>query len=31
MDISKIDKNFANFFSFEGMKTYDINEAPFRL
>lgn len=31
MDISKIDKNFANFFSFEGLKTYDINEAPFQL
>ncbi len=31
MDIAKIDKNFANFFSFEGLKTYDINEAPFRL
>ncbi len=31
MDISKIDKNFANFFSFEGLVTYDINEAPFQL
>lgn len=31
MDITKIDQNFANTFSFEGMKTYDVNEAPFRL
>ena len=31
MDITKIDKNFANTFSYEGMKVYDVNEAPFRL
>lgn len=31
MDISKIDKNFANTFSYEGMKIYHVNEAPFRL
>ena len=31
MDITKIDKNFANTFSYEGMKVYDVNDAPFRL
>lgn len=31
MDISQIDKNFANYFSFEGLKTYDINQDPFKL
>ena len=31
MDITKIDKNFANTFSYEGMKVYDVNEAPFQL
>ena len=31
MDITKIDKNFANTFSFEGMKTYDVNQPPFSL
>ena len=31
MDITKIDKNFANTFSYEGMKVYDVNEAPCRL
>ena len=31
MDITKIDKNFANTFSYEGMKVYDVNNAPFRL
>lgn len=31
MDISKIDKNFANTFSFEGLKTYNVNQAPFQL
>lgn len=31
MDISKIDKNFQNNYSFEGMKTYDVNQPPFRL
>lgn len=31
MDISKIDKNFANTFSFEGMKMYNVNEEPFKL
>ena len=31
MDITKIDKNFANTFSYAGMKVYDVNDAPFRL
>jgi len=31
MDITEIDKNFANTFSYEGMKVYDVNDAPFRL
>jgi len=31
MDISKIDKNFINTFSFEGMKMYNINNEPFKL
>lgn len=31
MDITKIDKNFANTFSYEGMKVYDVNDEPFRL
>lgn len=31
MDISKIDKNFANTFTYEGMNLYDVNEAPFKL
>lgn len=31
MDISKIDKNFANTFTYEGMKLYNVNEAPFKL
>lgn len=31
MEISKIDKNFSNHYSFEGMVTYDINDAPFKL
>ena len=31
MDISKIDKNFENTFSYEGMKIYNVNEAPFKL
>lgn len=31
MDISKIDQNFANTFSFEGMKMCNVNEEPFKL
>lgn len=31
MDISRIDKNFANTFTYEGMKLYNVNEAPFKL
>lgn len=31
MDISKIDKNFENTFTYEGMKLYNVNEAPFKL
>ena len=31
MDIAKIDKNFANTYSFEGLETYNINDAPFQL
>ena len=31
MDISKIDKNFENTFSFEGMKMYNVNDEPFKL
>lgn len=31
MDIRAVDKNFENRFSFEGTKTYDIEEYPFRL
>lgn len=31
MDIAKIDKNFANTFSYEGMQFYNVNEAPFKL
>lgn len=31
MDIAKIDKNFENTFSFEGMTAYDINDPPFAI
>ena len=31
MDISKIDKNFQNTFSFDGMKMYNVNDKPFKL
>lgn len=31
MDITEIDKNFENRYSFEGLKTYDIEQTPFRL
>lgn len=31
MDISKIDKNFEEHYSFEGLKTYNIEQPPFRL
>lgn len=31
MDITKIDRNFLSTFSFEGMKTYDVNEDLFSL
>lgn len=31
MDISKIDKNFENTFSYEGMKICNVNESPFKL
>ena len=31
MDISKIDKNFCSYYSFEGMRTYDVNDNPFTL
>ncbi|MBE7045468.1 MAG: hypothetical protein E7397_08040 [Ruminococcaceae bacterium] len=31
MDISDIDKNFRTYYSFEGMKTYSVNQEPFRL
>ncbi len=31
MDITKIDKNFANTYSFEGLETHNVNEPPFRL
>ena len=31
MDIANIDKNFENTFSSEGMKIYNVNDAPFKL
>lgn len=31
MKITDIDKNFENRYSYEGMKTYDIEQPPFRL
>ena len=31
MDISQIDKNFQNEYSYEGMVTYNINDAPFKI
>ena len=31
MNIAEIDKNFAESYSFEGLKTYDIEQPPFRL
>lgn len=31
MDITQIDKNFENRYSYEGMTTYDIEQPPFRL
>ena len=31
MNISKIDKNFSNQFTLEGMKSFTVNEAPFAL
>lgn len=31
MDISKIDKNFSNSYSLDGMKMYNVNEKPFKL
>ena len=31
MDIAKIDKNFENTFSYEGMKIYNVNDEPFKL
>ena len=31
MDITKIDKNFENRYSFEGLETYDVEQPPFRL
>ena len=31
MDISQIDKNFQNEYSYEGMTTYNVNNPPFRI
>ncbi|MBQ7794049.1 MAG: hypothetical protein IJ366_05950 [Clostridia bacterium] len=31
MDISKIDKNFNNYYSYEGMTTHNVNSEPFKL
>lgn len=31
MDISQIDKNFQNEYSYEGMVTYNINDVPFQI
>ena len=31
MNIAEIDKNFAESYSFDGLKTYDIEQPPFRL